>query len=75
MVTIMEKIRFGDIRRFISVTDRVSICNYETLCYENFESIGRVPCTYNEKYLYGLRVIESEFENNLEICIEITVSE
>lgn len=49
----------------VSVTDRVSICNYETLCYENFESIGRVPCTYNEKYLYGLGVIESEFENNL----------
>lgn len=71
----MEKIKFGSIRKFVSVIDRVSICNQETLCYENFESIKHVPSTYDDKYLYGFGVIESEFGNNFKLCMEIMVSD
>ena len=71
----MEAIKFGSIRKFCSVIDRVSICRKETLCYENFDSIRQVPDTYNEKYLYGFGVIESEFGDTLQKCMEIMVSD
>ncbi|MBR5486274.1 MAG: hypothetical protein IKV41_07175 [Oscillospiraceae bacterium] len=54
--------KFKDIRGYLSRIDRVSICCKEDLSYENFMRIGDVPDKYNEKYLYGFGVIESEFE-------------
>lgn len=71
----MEAIKFGSIRKFCSVIDRVSICSKETLCYENYESIRLVPHIYDDKYLYGFGVIESEFDGTFKKCMEIMVSD
>lgn len=71
----MEAIKFGSIRKFCSTIDRVSICRKETLCYENYETIKEVPHSYDDKYLYGFGVIESEFEADIRKCMEIMVSD
>ena len=73
-------ILFGEIRKYCSRIDRVSICMQETLQYENFESILEVPHTYDDKYLYGFGVIESEFDDApekfiLKQCMEIMLTE
>ena len=54
--------KFKEIKRYISAIDRVSICMYETLRYENYRFIRRVPDKYDEYYVYGIGLIESEFE-------------
>lgn len=53
-------VTFGEIRKFVSLTDRISICQKETLDYENFENIREVPHSYDEQYLFGFGIIESE---------------
>ena len=72
-------ITFGEIRKFCSVIDRISVCMLETLTYENFESITDVPHTYDNRYLYGFGVIKSEFDvegsSFLWRCMEIMLSE
>lgn len=72
-------ITFGEIRRFCSVIDRVSICMLETLTYENFETIEDVPHTYDSRYLFGFGGIESEFpvgeRLRLKLCMEFMLSE
>lgn len=74
-----ENIRFGEIRKYCSRVDPVSICMLETLCYENFKYIHQVPDTYDELYLYGFGIIHSEFpgERGLRImeCVEFMLSE
>ncbi len=71
-------IRFGDIREYCSRLDRVSICELESLRYENYERIGQVPERYNGLYLYGFGVIDSEFREEgvlcLKTCIEFMLS-
>lgn len=71
-------ITFGEIRKFCSVIDRVSICMMEDLSYENFERIRDVPHSYDDKYLYGFGGIESEFTEGekrmLRPCMEIMLS-
>ena len=57
----MKKLRFGDFRLFVSRIDPISICSYKTKEYENYATIGEVPDTYNELYVYGVGMIESEF--------------
>ena len=54
--------KFKEIKKYISAIDRVSICMYETLRYENYRFIRRVPDKYDEYYVYGIGLIESEFE-------------
>ena len=71
----MEAIRFESIRKFCAITDRVSICDKETHCYENYETIEQVPGTYDDKYLYGFGIIESEFDDTIKQCMEIMVSD
>ena len=71
----MEAIKFGTIRKYCSVIDRVSICRRETLKYENYESIRLVPETYDDKYLFGFGVIESEFDSTFKQCMEIMISD
>lgn len=78
----MVKIAFGEIRKFVSQIDRVSICMDETLRYYNYRFIKQVPHDFDELYLYGMGVIESEFEGDdgeegmlLEQCLEIMLSE
>lgn len=53
--------RFGEFRKYVSKIDRISICMHETLDYENYQFIEMVPDRYNEYYLYGVGIIESEF--------------
>lgn len=73
-----ECIRFGDIREYCSRIDRVSICELESMRYENYERIGNVPETYNSLYLYGFGMIDSEFREEdlmcLRGCIEFMLS-
>ncbi len=72
-------IRFGDLRAFCDRTCRVSICMAETLAYENYGSIDRVPERYDDLYLYGFGAIESEFpEADRPVCrrcLEIMLAE
>lgn len=68
-------ILFGEIRKYCSRIDRVSICMQETLSYENYERIQDVPKEYDNKYLYGFGVIESEFDDTFKQCMEIMLSE
>ena len=81
-----KKITFKEIRKYISWIDRVSVCIVETGSYFNYGSIKEVPESFDEYYLYGIGVIESEFseedgsqeENQSQIykaCMEIVVSE
>ena len=53
--------KLKEFRKYISKIDRVSICNHETLRYENFQFIEMVPDSYDEMYLYGVGRIQSEF--------------
>ena len=53
--------RFGELRKYISKIDRVSICMMETLEYKNFQFISQVPSSYDELYVYGIGRIQSEF--------------
>ena len=55
------RIKFGEFRKYISKTDRVSICSKETLSYKNYMFIGDVPDSFDDMYLYGIGRIDSEF--------------
>lgn len=72
-------ITFGEIRKLCSRMDRISVCNAETLQYENFPSIRDVPHTYDAWYVWGIGGVESEFEKegHMEIlpCLELLVLE
>lgn len=73
-----EGIRFGTIRKYCSLIDRVSICMLESLQYDNYRFIDDVPADYDDLYLYGFGIIHSEFPDEhgiqLEKCIEIMLS-
>ncbi len=51
---------FGDVRTYVSHTDRISICMAKTLAYENYRCIDEVPDKYNALYLHGFGMIDSE---------------
>lgn len=58
----MERdITFKELRDYLSVIDRLSICMLETLRYENYICVRDVPDTYDKFYVYGIGMIESEF--------------
>ena len=57
----MISIKFKELKPFISHLERLSICMLETMQYENFIRIGDVPDKYNEYYVYGIGMIDSEF--------------
>lgn len=82
-------ITFKELRGYLSKIDRLSICMLETLMYENYIWLKDVPNTYDEYYIYGIGMIESEFykvgkfeyaakgkQEELELvnCIEIMLS-
>ena len=71
----MQDIKFKDIKKYCSKIDRVSICIYETSEYKNYDKISLVPNLYDEKYLYGFGIIESEFGDDLCQCIEFCLSD
>lgn len=72
-------VTFGEIRKLCSRINRISVCNADTLSYENFESIRDVPHTYDAWYVWGIGGIESEFksEGHMDIlpCLEFMVLE
>ena len=65
-----EGSRFGTIRKYCSRIDRVSICMQDTLKYKNYSSIRDVPADYDDLYLFGFGVIESEFPDERGVCIK-----
>ena len=72
----MKQITFGELRKVLSPNNRLSICDKETLSYENFETVRDVPATYNDLIVCGIGTIESEFKREnpgvtLMQCIEI----
>ena len=82
-------IRFEVLRKYLSHIDRLSICIKETMEYENFIYLREVLDSYNDLYVYGIGMIESEFyidgehgytatgdSNNLTLvsCLEIVLS-
>ena len=79
----MPKITFGEIRQFFSRIDRISVCMEETGKYCNYRNIKQVPHDFDGLYLYGVGIIDTEFEENdgelerrlFEKCLEIMLSE
>lgn len=57
----MEGITFRTLRKYISRIDRLSICMKETLEYANYIFLKDVPDIYDDLYVYGIGMIESEF--------------
>ena len=53
-------IRFKDIKGYISRIDKISIC-LEDLSYENYFFISDIPDIYDDLYVHGIGVIQSEF--------------
>lgn len=81
--------RFKELRKYISRIDKVSICMFETSTYENYLFFKDVPDIYDNLFVYGIGMIQSEFyevkegsysinykEGNLAFvpCIEIVLS-
>lgn len=60
-MNIDRDITFGELRCYLSQIDRLSICMLETLQYENFIKPKDVPDTYDQYYVYGIGMIDSEF--------------
>jgi hypothetical protein len=57
----MKAITFGELREYLCVFDRISICIQETGQYDNYRFITHVPNDYDRYYLYGFGLFESEF--------------
>ena len=53
-------LKFKGIKRRISAVDRISICMWETLEYKNYNRMSEVSDEYDDLYLYGIGIIESE---------------
>ena len=78
----VTKITFGEIRKFVSRIDRISICMKETSQYYNYRLIKQVPHDFDDLYVYGIGIIDSEFEEDeeelermiFEKCLEIMLS-
>lgn len=51
---------FKDLKPYISTIDRISVCEYENLQYENYASIEYVGNEYDNRYVYGFgpRIID-----------------
>lgn len=55
-------LKFKELRNVISKIDRLSICMIETYAYENYRFMRNVPEKYDDYYVYGIGMLESEFE-------------
>ena len=54
----------GSTSRVVSVAWRPICWMHETLQYENYRLIREVPESYNDYYVYGVGMIESEFSED-----------
>lgn len=73
----MKNLTFGDIRKYVALTDGISICMQETMAYELFNHIWEVPNEYNKLYLIGFGQLNEPFENNgyeTHLALEIMLS-
>lgn len=84
-------LKFSELRKYISEIDKISICMSENLQYNNYRYMKDVPHKYDEYFVYGIGVIESEFPVEEELdrnetricdvkyifttCLEIMLSE
>ena len=71
-------IRFKQLRDYISTIDKISVCDYDSLSYDNYACMEKVSTKYDNYYVYGIGIIQSEFENKegkVEYCdcLEIMV--
>lgn len=81
---------FKELRKYLSMIDRLSICDKETGMYHNYLFLEDVPESYDEKYVYGIGMIQSEFYKSaphiyktegtrdelvLDYCIEVMLSD
>lgn len=57
-------LKFKELRGYLSVLDRLSICEKETGYYYNFSYLSEVPDTWDDRFVYGIGRIESEFFPN-----------
>lgn len=56
-----KELRFREAKGLFSRIDRISICIKDTATYENYITIGEVSDIYDDLYIYGIGMIESEF--------------
>ena len=75
------RIQFGEFRRYISIVDRISICIRETSQYNNYQYINDVPTRYDDYFVYGIGLVDSDFPINeqgtkctFKGCIEIVLT-
>lgn len=61
----MNDIKFKDIRNLLSRIDKISICDKDSLQYNNYLNISEVPESCDELYVHGIGLIDSETENNI----------
>ncbi len=61
----MNDIKFKDIRNLLSRIDKISICDKESLQYNNYFNINEVPESCDELYVHGIGIIDSEIENDV----------
>lgn len=59
-------IKFKHIRGWISGLGRVSICMKESTNYYNYRFMEQVPHSFDECFVYGVRLIESDFDKELD---------
>lgn len=57
----MNCLKFKELRNYVSKIDRLSICRKEDLSYDNYRFMKDVPASYDEYYVYGIGMVESEF--------------
>ena len=53
--------KFYEFKKYLSFIDRLSICDKETLKYKNYININEVDNSYDDFYVYGVGIIDSEF--------------
>ena len=56
----MVTLKFKDIKKYISMIDRVSICIWGTQIHEHYEWVSKVPEKYDDLYLYGIGIVPRE---------------
>ena len=58
----MERgMKFKELKPYISKIDRLSVCMKETMRHENYQCLRFVPDKYDEFFVYGIGMIDSEF--------------
>ena len=60
----MNCLKFKELRKYVSKIDRLSVCQKEDLSYNNYRIMEDVPTSYDEYYVYGIGMIDSEFQQN-----------